>query len=111
MTDIGTLVDDVNKTKVDVAASLKGSCWYRSGQNLGEVDETLDEQGTGTFTATLDAKWTKTANNPDDTKGFYGDIGAFLDPDSGPDPEGDPKAPRGLINWLINVQKYTPPIL
>jgi hypothetical protein len=110
LTDIGT-IDDANdrKLKVDVAASLKGSCWYKSGTDLGGVDETLDEQGTGTLTATLDAKWTKIANNPDEAKGFGGDFKAFLDPDSGP--PDNPDLPRGLLNWLIYVQKYLPPIL
>ena len=105
MTDIGTRDANDKKTKVDVAASLKGSYWYKFGQNLGEAEEILDEQGTGTLTATLDAKWTKTANDPCEVKGFDGDIGAFLDPDSGP-----PDGPRGLINWLISTG-YTPPIL
>jgi len=106
LTDIGTLNDEDKKTKVAVAASLKGSFWYKSGTDLGGVDETLDDQGTGTFTATLDAKWTKTANDPCEGKGFDGDITAFLDPDSGPVPVDDPKAPRGLLNWLEEVQKY-----
>jgi hypothetical protein len=114
LTDIGTLDNEDKKTKVDVATSLKGSCWVISGENLGEPNETLDSQGTGTFTLTLDSKWTKTANNIDETKGFGGNFGDFLDPDSGPSGDelpGDPKPPRGLLNWLINVQKYEPPTL
>jgi len=111
LTDIGTLDNEDKKTKVDVATSLKGSCWFISGENLGEPNETLDSQGTGTLSVTLDSKWTKTANDPCEGKGFDGDIGSFLDPDSGPVPVDDPKAPRGLLNWLINVQKYEPPTL
>ncbi|MFZ0033432.1 MAG: hypothetical protein WAK60_00400, partial [Sedimentisphaerales bacterium] len=109
LTDIGTLIYDVNKTKVDVATSLKGVYRYISGGYLGDVNETLDEQSIGTITLTLDSKWTKTANNPDDTKGFDGSLKPFLDPASGP--PDDPNSPRGLVNWLVNVQKYHPPIL
>jgi hypothetical protein len=106
--NIGTYDGD-DKTKEDVATSLKGVCRYISGEDLGDVNEILDEQGTGTVTATLDAKWTKIANDPNDEKGFGGDVGSFLDQTSGP--PDNPDMPRGLVNWLINVQKYHPPIL
>jgi len=83
-TDIGT------GAKVDVAMVLKGVGAWESYE-----DDTLDSTGYGTLTLTLDTKWTKTANNPDETKGFGGDIGLFLDPES-----GTPEMPQGLINWL-----------
>jgi hypothetical protein len=89
-TDIGTLDEDEKKEKKDVATSLKGVCAWEDYE-----DDTLDDTGYGTVTLTLDTKWTKTANNPDETKGFGGDIGLFLDPESGP-----PEMPQGLINWL-----------
>jgi hypothetical protein len=86
-TDIGTLDEDDNKEKVDVATSLKGACAWESYE-----DDTLNESGYGTLSLTLDSKWTKTANNPDEEKGFYGDFWSFLDSES--------DAPQGLINWL-----------
>jgi hypothetical protein len=92
LTDIGTRDANDKKTKVDVAASLKGSYWYKSGENLNDANEILDEQGTGTLTATLDAKWTKIANDPCDAKGFGGNIVSFLDPNSA--------KPKGFIYWL-----------
>jgi len=82
--DIGT------GSKVDVAMVLKGVCEWGYYE-----DDTLEDTGYGMLTLTLDTKWTKTANNPDETKGFGGDIGLFLDPESGP-----PEMPQGLINWL-----------
>jgi hypothetical protein len=91
LTDIGTRVHG-EKTKVDVATSLKGSFKYISGENLDTEEETLDEQGTGTATLTLDSKWTKIANNPDGTKGFDGNMQAFL--------SLNPAIPQGLIEWL-----------
>jgi hypothetical protein len=112
LTDIGTLDDEDNKTKVNVAKSLKGSWEYISGENLGEPNETLEEHGTGTLSVTLDSKWTKTANNPDETKGFGGDITSFLAPESGPSEEEEEpgvKVPRGLINWLEKIKGYKLP--
>lgn len=100
-TDIGTLNGDGKKTKVDVATSLKGSYRHKSGEYLGEPNETLDEQGAGTLLVTLDSKWTKTANDPG-IKGFGGNLASFLHPLSGPSVD-NPKAPRGLINWLIST--------
>jgi len=87
-TDIGT------GEKKDVATSLKGACAWESYE-----DDTLNESGYGTLSLTLDSKWTKTANNPDEEKGFYGDFWSFLDSESGPS-EDEPKAPQGLIYWL-----------
>jgi hypothetical protein len=110
-TDIGLLDPNDNlslaarKIKVDVATNLKGSYRHKSGENLGEPNETLNEQGAGTLLVTLDSKWTKTANDPG-INGFGGNIASFLHPLSGPS-VGNLKAPRGLINWLINVGKYT----
>jgi hypothetical protein len=99
LTDIGTRVHG-EKTKVDVATSLKGSFKYISGENLDTEEETLDEQGTGTVTLTLDSKWTKIANDPCEAKGFDGSPKDFLSPESGPN------MPRGLVNWLEQVKKY-----
>jgi hypothetical protein len=91
--DIGTLDEDEKKEKKDVATSLKGVKWeHYENDNLADI-------GYWTLSLTLDTKWTKTANNPDETKGFGGIIGSFLDSESGPS-EDKPKAPRGLINWL-----------
>jgi hypothetical protein len=84
-TDIGTLDDDEKKEKKDVATSLKGVCAW-------EDESEYPESGYGTVSLTLDSKWTKTANNPDEEKGFGGDFWSFLDPGS--------DAPQGLINWL-----------
>jgi hypothetical protein len=105
LTDIGTMTDTntPKKTKVNnVAASLKGFCRFVSGINLGDLGEVLNEQGGGTLIATLDAKWTQTANNPDLTKGFDRNIDSFLDPNSGP-----PSGPQGLLNWFIS-KGYVP---
>jgi hypothetical protein len=105
LTDIGTMTDanTPKKTKVNnVATSLKGFCQFISGTDLGDLDEALDEQGGGTLIATLDSKWTQTANNSDPTKGFDRNIGSFLDPNSGP-----PSSPQGLLNWLIS-KGYVP---
>jgi hypothetical protein len=82
--DIGT------GSKVEVAMVLKGVCAW----GLYE-DDTLEVTTYEMLTLTLNTKWTKRANNPDETKGFGGDIGLFLDPESGP-----PEMPQGLINWL-----------
>jgi hypothetical protein len=87
-TDIGT------GGKVDVATSLKGVFAWESYE-----DDTLAESGYGTVSLTLDSKWTKTANNEDEEKGFGGDFWSFLDSESGPS-EDEPKAPQGLIYWL-----------
>jgi hypothetical protein len=84
-TDIGTLDANDRKTKVDVATSLKGCTRW-----IGNEDD--DGIGYGILTATLDAKWTKTANDPCDAKGFGGNIKSFLDPNSA--------APKGLIYSL-----------
>jgi hypothetical protein len=104
-TDIGTLTEDDPPIhlKVDVATSLKGVC----------VNDTPDDRiGYGTLSGTLDSKWTKTANNPDtETKGFGGDIGSFLAAESGPTGDelpGEPKPPRGLINWLEKTGYHLP---
>jgi hypothetical protein len=86
-TDIGTLDEDEKKEKVDVATSLKGVGAWESYE-----DDTLNESGYGTLSLTLDSKWTKTANNPDEEKGFGGNFENFLAPES--------DAPQGLINWL-----------
>lgn len=83
------------KEKPDVPQSFKGivETWY-SGYD-----------GFGNMTASLDTKWTQTANIPDPNYGFDGNTVAFLDPNSG---SSDPKAKgrRGLINWLSVVQGY-----
>jgi hypothetical protein len=84
-TDIGTLDANDKKTKVDVATSLKGFVRWGGSEDNNEI-------GYGTLSATLDAKWTKTANDPCDAKGFGGNIVSFLDPNS--------DAPKGLIYWL-----------
>jgi hypothetical protein len=100
-TDIGTLTadDPPKKAKVNVATNPKGFCQFITGELLGDPNEFINGQGGGTISATLDSKWTKTANNPDDTKGFAGDFSSFVAPDS--------NSPQGLLNWLINTGKYT----
>jgi hypothetical protein len=91
-TDIGTTPLGVKpKTKVNVATSLKGVCTYTDVNDISY----------GTLSLTLDSKWTKTANDPCDAKGFGGNIESFLDPTSA--------TPQGLINWLVS-KGYHPPI-
>ena len=72
-----------------VAPSLKGKDVYEgtSGGTIGDED-----LSTGSISLSLDAKWTKRANNSDPNKGFDQDMDTFLDADS--------NAPQGLINWL-----------
>jgi hypothetical protein len=84
------------KEKPNVPQSLKGII-ERWGDD--------DYDGFGNVTITLDSKWTKTANDPCDAKGFDGNIETFLDPNSGP-PDPKAKGLRGLINWLHVVQGY-----
>jgi hypothetical protein len=98
LTDIGnTPLGVTPKWKENVATSLKGVCESESFAD----NNTPDAIGYGTLSGTLDLKWTKTANNPDSSKGFGGVIGDFLDSTSGP-------CPQGLIYWLENIGKYMP---